>query len=484
MRGIFSGYRARAIYSPCVSDYLAVDLGAESGRVMLGRIGGGRLSLEELRRFPNGGIALPGGLYWDALRLYAEILEGLRIAGRERRLRPKSIAIDAWGVDFAFLMRDGSLAANPRHYRDTRNQGMVERLAEAVPRAGIFEATGIQFMHINSLCQWYAAKLHGDPVLGQAKTLLFIPDLMNYWLTGVAAAEVTIASTSQFYDPRAKDWARPLLGQLGLDHSLLPPLAQPGTRLGALRPEVADYTGLAGVEVFTTASHDTAAAVAAVPASGEDWCYISSGTWSLMGVELSAPLINERVLAENFTNEAGFGGTTRLLKNIAGLWVLQECRRDWALEGHAFSYGELTAMAAEEAPYAGYIPPDEFSQPGQMPRQIAAYCRHTGQPVPATPAAMTRAILEGLARRYAEALATLEDLTGRRIAVIHIVGGGSKNNLLNALVERQTGRRVVAGPAEAAATGNVLVQAIGTGEVADLAAARRLTASALAGSQS
>jgi rhamnulokinase len=312
--------------------------------------------------------------------------------------------------------------------------------------------------------------------LERAETLLFIPDLLNYWLTGVKRAEVTIASTSQFYDPVRKTWACGVLERLSVPTQMLPELVQPGDALGPLLETTADETGLGSATVYASAGHDTASAVAAVPAEGSEFCYISSGTWSLMGVELDAPLINEQTLALNFTNEAGVAGTTRLLKNIAGLWLLQECRRAWSLEGNEYTYEELTQAAAEADPYPGYIHPDTFIDPGHLPEKIAAYCEANGQPVPCGHGAMARAILEGLARRYREVLENLESLTGKRLNVIHIVGGGSKNRLLNQLVANATGRTVLAGPTEATAIGNVLVQAIGAGVIPDLAAARRLVA--------
>ena len=441
---------------------------------MLATLANGALSLEELHRFQNEPVQLPTGLYWDAFRLYHDILKGLTIAGRTRKLKIDGIGVDTWGVDFALLGRDGALCDNPRHYRCARNNGMVERTFNEVPKADIFAETGVQFMQINSLFQLHAAKLECSPALDSAATLLFMPDLLNYWLTGVKAAEVTIASTSQFYNPARHDWARGLLQRIGVRDDILPEIIQPGTRLGHLLPHVADRSGLSDSSVFASASHDTAAAVAAVPAEGDDWCYISSGTWSLMGVELAHPIINERALELNLTNEVGVGGTIRLLKNIAGLWVLQECKRAWALEGIDHSYEQLTAMAESAPSYTGYVDPDLFIEPGHMPERIERHCRECAQPIPVDIPHMVRAILESLARRYREVLESIESLTGRRINVIHIVGGGSRNRLLNQLVANATGRRVVAGPAEATAIGNVLVQAIGAGVIRDLSEARRM----------
>ena len=455
--------------------YLAFDLGAESGRAILGTLDGGKLELELLHRFPNTPVRLPTGLYWDTLRLFHEMQAALRICGRERRLTLDGIGIDTWGVDFALLGRDGELTGNPRHYRDARNEGMLERTLAAVSRVEIFANTGIQFMAINSLCQLYGMKLAGSPALDAAHTLLFMPDLFNYWLTGVTRCELSIASTSQFYNPETKKWAVNLFEKLGLPVAILPEIVEPGAELGPLLPEAAADAGLEGrVPVYATACHDTASAVAAAPAEGQDWCYISSGTWSLMGVEIDEPVIDSKVLSLNFTNEMGAGGKVRLLKNIAGLWVLQECRRAWALGGYEYSYEELARMAAAAPPTNTTIDVDEFRVPGRMPEQIAAYCRSTGQAVPEQPGPMCRVILTSLALSYKKVLDGLEKLLERRIGVIHIVGGGSRNELLNQLTADVTGRTVVAGPAEATAAGNILVQAIGAGRLSGLAEARRL----------
>ena len=324
-----------------MKNYLAVDLGAESGRVMLGTISGTSLVLEELHRFPNTPVRLPTGLYWDSLRLFHEIQQGLTVAGRERKLAIDGIGVDTWGVDFGLLGRDGALVDNPRHYRDSRNNGMLERTFAVVPREQVFAHTGIQFMQLNSLYQLYAIKLAGSPALEVAERLLFMPDLFNYWLSGAQVSELSIASTSQFYNPREKRWATELFARLGLPEKILADIVPPGTLLGGLLPHVAEATGLGVTPVYATCGHDTASAVAAVPASGDDWVYISSGTWSLMGVELDAPVINEGSLALNFTNEIGVNGSVRFLKNIAGLWLLQECRRAWALEGREFSYARI-----------------------------------------------------------------------------------------------------------------------------------------------
>jgi rhamnulokinase len=442
-----------------MSHYLAIDLGAESGRALAGTLADGKLTVEEIHRFPNTPVRVQGALYWDTLRLWSEIQQGISMAVRERKLVLDGIGVDTWGVDYALVGADGMLLENPRHYRDARNAAAQEKLFAIVPREEVFAATGIQFMQINTLVQLYAAKLAGSPAVDTARTLLSIPDLFNCWLTGVAKSEVTIASTTQFFNPAKMAWAGELFSKLGLRTEMLAPLVQPGTLLGKTLD--APHT-----PVYAIGGHDTASAVAAVPAAGgENWCYISSGTWSLMGLELDAPVINPQSLAANYTNEVGVAGKIRLLKNIAGLWLLQECRRAWAAEGVEYSYEQLAKMAGEARAFTGTIDPDAFLEPGDMPDKIAAHCKANGCGVPATRGEFARAILESLALRYRAVLEDLEALSGRKIEVIHIVGGGSRNALLNQFVADCTGRRVIAGPTEATAIGNVLVQAMGAGEL-------------------
>lgn len=436
---------------------------------MLGTLQGGMLSLEELHRFPNTPVRLPTGLYWDTLRLFHEIRQALTICGRQRKIALDGIGIDTWGVDFGLLGSDGALVDNPRHYRDGRNSGMLERTFAVVPRNEIFAETGLQFMQLNSLYQLYAMKLNRSPALPVATCLLFMPDLLNYWLTGISRAEQTIASTSQFYNPVKRTWATTLLDRLGLPASILPEMVPPGTLLGPLLPEIAECAGLAsGTPVYATACHDTASAVAAVPATGGDWCYISSGTWSLMGIESDVPIINDRSLELNFTNEVGAAGRIRFLKNIAGLWLLQECRRDWALAGREYSYQQLSSMAAQAHSAGVILNPDEFLEPGQMPRRIADRCGSDD------PGVICRTILESLAASYRKVLDDLESLLEKRIGRVHIVGGGSRNTLLNQFAANTTRRTIIAGPGEATAAGNILVQAIGAGHVRDLTEARAI----------
>jgi rhamnulokinase len=463
-----------------MANYLAVDLGAESGRVMRGSLAGTgtelRLELEEIRRFPNQPVELPSGLYWDAFRLFHEIQEGLTTAGRERHLPVAGIGVDTWGVDFGLLAPDGGLIECPHHYRDPRTNGVPERLFQIVPRREVFTRTGIQIMPLNTLYQLYALRLADSPALPAASRLLFMPDLLNYWLTGVERGEVTIASTSQFYDTRARRFDTELLDRLEIPTRLLPDLIEPAQPIGPLLPHLAANSGLGAVPVWAVGAHDTASAVAAVPSAPRDtgWCYISSGTWSLVGLETECPVIDERSYNLNFTNEAGVGGRTRLLKNVPGLWLLQECRRAWAAEGERLTYEELAGMAEACGPARAIIDPDDFLQPGDMPARIAAWCGSHGLDAPRTKGEFCRTVLESLAHRYRDVIEGLESLTGRAIETVHIVGGGSRNALLNRLTASITGRKVIAGPAEATAAGNLLVQAIGAGEVRDLAEAREI----------
>ena len=457
-------------------DYLAFDLGAESGRAVLGRFDGDTLHLDTLHRFPNGPVVVMGRLYWDVLRLWTEMKQGLALYRREQGADLDGIGLDTWGVDFALLGADDGLLANPRHYRDPRTDGMLEAAFARVPREEIFEATGIQFMQINTLYQLLAMRLGGDPTLDAARTLLMMPDLINYWLTGAKVCEFTDATTTQFYDPRRRAWARPLLGRLGLPTDVLPPVVEPGTVLGPLLPPLAEEVGLEGAAVIAPACHDTGSAVAAVPARGDDFAYISSGTWSLMGVETTEPVITPESLTFNFTNEGGVCGTFRLLKNIMGLWLVQECRRTWAGQGREYSYAELTAMAADAPAFGPLVEPDchDFLAPGDMPARIRAFCARTGQDAPETEGALVRCALESLALKYRWVLEKLQLMTGKVLRVIHVVGGGSQNELLCQLAADATRRPVIAGPVEATAMGNILMQALARGRIGSLAEGREV----------
>ncbi len=425
--------------------------------------------MTELHRFQNHSIELPFGLFWDTLRLFYEMCQGIREAARSAECLD-GIGIDTWGVDFGLLSHDHGLLGNPRHYRDHRNEAMPERVFQHVAKRDIFFETGVQFMPINSLYQLYAIAQTTPELLSCAGKLLFMPDLFNYFLTGTYACERTVASTSQFYNPVRRIFSTDMLRRLGIKASFFADLIDPGMELGRLLPHVSSAFSVGSEPmVYTTGSHDTASAVAAVPASARNgWCYISSGTWSLMGVEVDAPVINDAALEANFTNEVGVENTIRFLKNIPGLWPLQECRRVWARRGHEYSYDELIALATQASATETIVDLDQFVAPGDFPARVQQHCRDTGQQVPEDPGAIARVLLQSLATRYVQVLDTLESLTGRHIEVIHIVGGGSRNKLLNQFTADATGRRVIAGPAEATAVGNVLVQAMGSGEVQSL----------------
>jgi rhamnulokinase len=454
---------------------LAFDLGAESGRGVLGRFDGQRLRLEVVHRFANGAVRTLDTLHWDVLRLYSEMLAALRRSAADLG-GIDCLGVDTWGVDFALLGRGGTLLGNPRHYRDPHTEGIMEAVLARVPRQEIFRQTGLQFMRFNTLFQLAAMQRDRSPLLDVAESLLFIPDLFNYMFTGIKVNEFTDASTSQMLDPSTQTWAYGLLQALGLPAHLPGSLVAPGTVLGPLRSAVAVETGVQPVPVIATASHDTAAAVAAVPADGSAWAYISSGTWSLMGVELAGPLINEPAQRYNFTNEGGAGGTIRFLKNIMGLWLVQECRRAWDREGRSFSYEELVRLAEAAPACHSLVDPDavSFILPPSMPAALADFCRKTGQPAPEDPGAVIRCALDSLALRYRWVMERLEELTGRRLDLIHIVGGGSQNTLLCQLTADACNRNVLAGPVEATAIGNVLVQLLGLGLFRSLAEAREV----------
>ena len=449
------------------TSFLALDLGAESGRAMLGRFDGERMSIEEIHRFPNTPVKLVDGMHWDVLRIFAEVKEGLKKATGEAG-RIESLGVDSWGVDFGLLDRSGSLVSNPYYYRDPRTEGTEERAFERMPKAEIYGTTGIQFMPINTLNQLLA--FEGSPLLEAAETLLMTPDLIGYWLTGEKTWESTIASTSQLLDARSGDWAWGLLEKMGIPGRLFGEIEAPGTELGSLSPDIAGEAGAEGTSVTSVASHDTASAVAAVPAEGEDFAYISSGTWSLVGMELPAPVITGDGMWANFTNEGGFGGTTRFLKNVMGLWILQECRRTWAREGHDYSYEEL-ARLAEDAPTLGaLVDPDHpvFMPPGDMPLRIRRFCEATSQEPPRAPGEVARCVLESLALKYRWVLEKAAEITGREARMVHVVGGGVRNELLCRLTADATGLPVRAGPVEATALGNLLVQAYASGYVSSL----------------
>lgn len=460
-------------------NFLAFDLGAESGRAIVGRLADGRMTLREVHRFPNGPVSLFGRLHWNVDSLFEEIQKGLAACASEAG-SIESIAVDAWGVDFGLLAADGSLLGLPFAYRDARNIPAMERFLARVPRERVYERTGIQFLPFNSLFQLQALGDENPSLLRAADRLLFMPDLMTYFLSGVKINEATIASTSQMIDPFSRDWSEEILSALHLPPGLLRRPVEPGRLVGKLLPGPAKAAGLAEVPVAATAGHDTAAAVAAVPAEGKNWAYISSGTWSLVGIESAAPLITPRALALNFTNEGGLGGTTRFLKNVTGLWLVQGCRRKWNAASPV-SYDDLKRLAENAPPFAALVDPDaaEFRNPDDMPEAIRGFCLRTGQNPPETPGAVVRCALESLALKYRLVLSELREVSPVPIEKIHMIGGGSRNEVLNRFTADAIGLPVVAGPVEAAALGNVLGQALALGLVRSLEETRRLAAASI-----
>jgi rhamnulokinase len=454
--------------------HLAIDLGAESGRLMLGTLADGKVSLEELHRFPNTPLRVGDSLHWNIEALFAEVKAGLRKAAA-LKITFASISTDSWGLDYVLFDGDEKIISPTFHYRDARTARGVEHVREVVPWPEVFAETGLQFMPINTIYQLASER---PERLRAAKQLLPIADAFNFLLCGVARAEESLASTTQLYNPRTRDWSARLLNALRLPREIFPSIVPSGSVLGPLKAELARELGLSSMPVIAACSHDTGAAVAAVPAQGEDWAYLSSGTWSLLGAELSSPLLTDQCREFNFTNEIGYGGSVRLLKNIVGLWIVQECRREWARGGTDFDYATLMKLAADAPSFVSLINPDDprFVAPGDMPEKIAAFCRETGQPEPVTPGATVRCVLESLALLYARVLKKLETLTGKRFTRLHIVGGGSRNELLNQFTANALGVPVLAGPVEATALGNVLVQAIALGSLSSLAAARELVA--------
>lgn len=456
--------------------FVAFDLGAESGRSMLGTLDSGRLSLRQLARFPNEMKTLDGHLHWDAHALFCELTNGLR-ACVATGLRPTSVGVDAWGVDFGLLDRHGDLLEQPYSYRDHRTDGLVERFFERIPRQRIYELTGIQFMQLNTLFQLFAAKQLDPGLFDRVGSLLFIPDLFNYLFSGVIRSEYTVSTTSQLLNPRTKAWETELFEGLQVPVSIMQPIVEPGTTLGTLRNDLADSLSLHKVNVTAVATHDTASAIAAIPAGGEDWAYISSGTWSLMGVEIASPIISPEALALNFTNEGGVCGRIRFLKNIMGLWLLQQCRKDWS-EVARYDYEGLVKLSEKAEPFRSLIDPDDaaFFHPVSMTEAIRSYCLGTHQQVPETHGHYVRCILESLAVKYRVTLEQVRLLTGKTINRIHIIGGGAQNSTLCQYAANATGLPVVAGPVEATAIGNILMQALAHGSVDSLHDIRSIVA--------
>ncbi len=450
---------------------LVVDLGAESGRVMRGELGDDGLRISEVSRFPTPTTRLRSRLRWEMPRILASLEKGLR---QSAGLGPVAgVGVDTWGVDFGLLDAEERLVDLPVSYRDSRTEGVMEGFLQRLSPWAVYERTGIQFLPFNTLFQLAAMAGSGDPELQRARHLLLMPDLVHHHLTGERCTERTNATTTQCFDPVRRSWRGDLLEVAGVEPGLMQRVVEPGSILAPLRRPLAEATGLGPIPVILPCTHDTASAVAAVPAEEEDWAYISSGTWSLMGVETPAPVINRRAMASNFTNEGGVGATNRLLKNITGLWLVQ-CIRDEMAPGT--DYGEITAVASSAPPMVSLVDPDDrsFLRPGSMVRAMEVFCTRTGQPVPATTGAFIRCALESLAFRYRSVLEEIREVAGRRPAVIHVVGGGSRNRLLNQMTADATGLPVVAGPVEATAAGNLLVQAVALGLVKDYREGRML----------
>lgn len=461
--------------------FFAVDLGATSGRTIVGTLADGKVRLEELTRFPNNLIETGGHFYWDIYALYFEIIKGLKQAVR-RGLQVESIGIDTWGVDFVCVGDDGALLRNPLSYRDPHTFGAMEEYFEtAVPKEDVYRLTGIQFMNFNSLFQFYVMRRDDNAALRHAEKILFVPDALGWMLTGEAVCEYTIASTSQLLNPVTKELDGRLLGSLGLDRSLFGRMVMPGTRIGTLTEEVQKMTGLGPVPVIAVAGHDTASAVAAVPAKDEHFAYLSSGTWSLMGIETKEPIINKVSYERNFTNEGGVEGTTRFLKNICGMWLLERCRKEWGDDAPA-DYGVLLSEAMKVPAFQSLINPDDpvFANPADMQGAIKEYCRATGQHVPEGYAEICRCIFESLALRYRQVAGYLKEMAAFPIDTLHIIGGGSLNEYLNQFTANATGLTVLAGPQECTALGNIMLQAKAAGIVGDIFDMRRIIAGSVA----
>ena len=461
--------------------FLGIDVGGESGRVMAGLWNGERMRLEEVHRFANGGFALGDSLRWDVLRLWSEIERGLTVAAARFGERIVSVGADTWGLDFVLLSKSGELLGQPRHYRDRRNPGAAGQMLKRVSREEIWAASGIQFMPINTLPQLVATRAHNPEILEAADCFLMIPDFLHWCLCGSRAVEFTNATTTQFFHPTEKRWSHELLAKLGIPTAMLPEVVPPGTDLGTVSAAVEQRTGLRGVRTIAPATHDTGSAVVAVPTgrTGQsDWAYLSSGTWSLLGLELAKPVLSPRALELNVTNEGGVDGTYRLLKNIMGLWLVQECRRSFELRGGTTDYTELVRRAEAAPAFRSLVDPDDprFLAPADMPTAIADVCREAGEPAPESEGQFIRCALESLALKYATVLAWLEELSGTRVDVLHVVGGGAQNALLNQFTADACGRTVIAGPVEATVLGNLLVQARVAGEIGSLSDIRRVSA--------
>ena len=461
--------------------YFAVDLGATSGRTILGTLVDGRLEQEELTRFPNNLIETGGHFYWDIYALYQEMIKGLQVVGK-RGLDITSIGIDTWGVDFVFIGDDDAILRNPVAYRDPHTfAAFDDYLTNVMDRKAVYDITGIQFMNFNSLFQLHAMRKAGNTAMKTCKKILFVPDALSWMLTGEAVCEYTIASTSQMLDPRTGDLSEKLIESVGLTRDHFGRMVQPGTKIGVLTEEVQKMTGLGAVPVIAVAGHDTGAAVAAVPAKNEQFAYLSSGTWSLMGIETKEAIINERSYELNFTNEGGIEGTTRFLKNICGMWLYERCRKEWPEEVRKLSHPELQGSAMQVEAFRSIINPDDkaFANPSSMIEAIQQYCRETGQAVPETPAEICRCIFDSLALRYRQVFGWLKEFASFDLNMLHIIGGGSLNKYLNQFTADACGVEVLAGPQECTAIGNIMLQAKASGDVSDIWAMRAIIANSV-----
>lgn len=456
------------------ADYAAIDIGAESGRCFVGSFNGERLSLKEIYRFPNWPVSLLNRLHWDALYLYTEIKTSITRAVQEYGPNLAGFGLDTWGVDFALLDRQNELIGNPYHYRDNQTEGILSEAFRIIPKEELYYITGIQFMRLNTLYQLLALKMRSSPLLESAKTMLMIPDLFNYWLTGNITCEYTNASTTQMLDAITRNWSWKLIRGMDLPAGLFIEIIQPGSVLGNLLPEVAEETGARGLPVIAVATHDNASAIASI--SRESPCYLSTGTWSVLGVELDKPMINENSYTFNFTNEGGVCGKISLFKNVIGLWLIQESRRTWISQGNPISYDEICQLAAEAPAFTAIIDPDtpEFLNPGNMITRIQDYCRGTGQVVPENSGKISRTIFESLALKYRWVFTKLEEIIGQRLDTVQIIGGGSQNVLLNQFVANALNRPVIAGPVEATTLGNLLMQLLATGQISSLEEGRAM----------
>lgn len=458
--------------------YLALDLGAESGRAILGTIQNGKITLSEEHRFLTGAESVPTmypnlvspeldgdcSLLWDFTRFWHEIKKSIHLVGKKVKI--ESVGVDTWGVDFAVLDKKGLLVCSPYNYRDSRSNGMMEEAFHRIPKEKIYELTGIQFMQINALYQLLAMSIRNASLFAAVDKFMMVPDLINYWLSGKVVAEFTETTTSQLYNPRTHQWSDEIIGAMGFPRNIFPEVVAPGTILGPMRKSVANETGVQPL-VITPACHDTGSAVSAIPAEVEDFIWISSGTWSIVGMNTPEPIINEASYKYNFTNEGGLDGTYRFSKNVMGLWVVQQCRQQWMNEGREYSYTELTEWAKSAALLKSFVDPDyaEFLRPGKTAERVKEYCQITGQPVPQTEGEIIRAVLQGLALRYRYVIEKLEEVSGRKMSTIHIIGGGTKNQLLSQFTADALGRRVITGPIEATGIGNIIIQAIANKDI-------------------